>query len=278
MSAVKKETSPKPRRHTVVVPEPSPTHQSRFARICEKAILQERANGDAGIGTLQEKRLHWVIKHYLCDNEDYHEVGLANTRFVSDVRIGNLIFEVQTGDFYPMKKKIEYYLSKTDCDITIVHPIPLVKWISWIDPKTREISPRKRSPQKGRAEDLLPQLYCLIPHLQNPRLHYQLLFLEAEDFRLLNGRRSRDRKKGAEKYERIPLALLGEMELQTPSDFLQFIPAELPSHFTVKQFSTLTGIRGRDAYSAVRALAGLGLFAAADPIGRSMGWERKDIH
>ena len=263
-------------RHSVPVPPPDPIHASRFSRICEAALRRGREQGEAGIGTLMEKRLHSILKHFLCDNEDYHEVGVADTRYVSDVRIGNLIFEVQTGDFFPMKKKIEHYLTKTDCLVTVVHPIPVVKWITWIDPKTREIVSRAKSPQKGRPEDLLPQLYCLRPHLQNPRLRYQLLFLEVEDFRLLDGRRSRDRKKGGTKYDRIPLSLVGEMELNSPADFARFVPDALPTHFTVKQFSELTRIRGVDAYSAVRVLTALGFFEESEKIGRSMGWRRID--
>lgn len=259
---------------TVPIPPADPIHASRFARMCEAAMRKGREQGEAGIGTLQEKRLHQILKHFICDNEDYHEVGVANTRYVSDVRIGNLIFEVQTGDFYPMKQKIAHYLLSTDCVVTVVHPIPVTKWISWIDPKTHEISSRVRSPQKGRPEDLLPRLYCLIPHLQNPRLRYQLLFLEVEDFRILDGRRSRDRKKGSTKYERIPLSLVGEMELNSPDDFAPFIPEGLPEHFTVKEFSGLTKLRGRDAYSAVRVLTAMGFFAQSEKIGRSMGWRR----
>ena len=247
--------------------------QARFNRLCREILVQGYTSGEAGIGTLAEKRLHAVIKRYLCEDEDCHEVGVLNTRYVSDVRIGNEIFEVQTGSFFPMKRKIAYYLEKTDCTVTVVHPIPAVKWVSWIDPETHEIASRSRSPKRGRAEDLLPELYHLLPHLGDPRLRFRVLLMEAEDFRLLNGW-SRDRKRGSVRYERIPLSLLGDVELLSPSDFRVFIPDALPQHFTVKDFSTLTKIRGRDAYSAVRALAALGLFAPADPIGRSMGWRR----
>lgn len=258
------------------LPAADPVHVSRFERMCRAALLQGRSEGEAGIGTLKEKRLHSIIKHFLCDNETYHEVGIADTRYVADVRIGNLIYEVQTGDFYPMRRKIEHYLTKTDCTVTVVHPIPVCKWISWVDPETHEILPRKRSPKRGSPIDLLPQLYSLLPHLQNPRLRYHLLLLEVEDFRLLNGRRSRDRKRGSERYERIPLSLLGELELQSPADFARFVPAELPRVFTVREFSALTGIRGRDAYSAVRVLSALGFFCEGEKRGRSMTWERKE--
>ena len=88
---------------------------------------------------------------------------------------------------------------------------------------------------------------------------------------MLNGW-SKDRKKGSNLYERIPLALLDEIDLNTPDDFRRFLPSALPAHFTVKEFSALTKIRGRKAYSAVRSLAALKVITPAEPIGRSMGW------
>ena len=247
--------------------------RARFARICDEMIREKHTMGESGIGTLGEKRLHLTVKRFLCENEDYHEVGVANTRFVSDVRIGNEIYEVQTGPFYPMRAKLAHYLSHTDCTVTVVHPIAVHRHIAWLDPKTGEISHNSRVPRKGRPEDLLPMLYPLIPLLGNPRLRFRLLMIDAQDFRLLSSR-SRNPKKGAKKYERIPLALLDDLEFCSPQDFAPMIPDSLPSHFTVKIFSDLTKIRGRDAYSAVRVLCALGLFAPADPIGRSMGFVR----
>ena len=60
-----------------------------------------------GIGLLGEKWQHQIIKRYLTEDPGEHEVKLAGTRFVSDVRVGNAIYEVQTGSFAPMKKKLE---------------------------------------------------------------------------------------------------------------------------------------------------------------------------
>ncbi len=247
--------------------------QARFARICREMMRDGHAMGEAGIGSLGEKRLHLIIKRFLCENEDLHEVGVANTRYVSDVRIGDDIFEVQTGAFYPMQKKIAHYLEHTDCTVTVVHPIAERRWVSWIDPKTGDVSEKTRVPRRGRLQDLLPEMYGLLPLLGNARLRFRVLMIEAQDFRTLTNRRN-DRKRGAEKYERIPLALLDDVTFSSPQDFLRFVPDALPAHFTVKMFSDLTKIRGRDAYSAVRVLTALGVFAPAEPIGRSMGFAR----
>ena len=247
-------------------------HKARFDRLCREAASAPRGTGDEGIGTLGEKRMHAIIKRYICEDHIYHEVGVLDTGYVSDVRIGNDIYEVQTGAFYPMKKKIAHYIENTDCTVTVVHPISVTRWVTWVDAKTGEITPRKKSPKRERAIHLLPELYCLLPYLGNERLRFRLLMVEEEDFRTLSGRKD-NRKRGARLYERMPLALLGEIEFCSPNDFSVFLPTDLPSPFTVKDFSQRTGLRGRDAYSAVHVFEKLGLITKTEPIGRAMAFE-----
>ena len=247
-------------------------HKARFDRLCREAASAPRGMGDEGIGTLGEKRMHAILKRYICEDHIYHEVGVLNTGYVSDIRIGNDIYEVQTGAFYPMKKKIAHYLENTDCTVTVVHPISVTRWVTWVDAKTGEITPRKKSPKRERAIHLLPELYCLLPYLGNERLRFRLLMLEEEDFRTLSGRKD-NRKRGARLYERMPLSLLGEIEFSSPADFSVFLPTDLPSPFTVKDFSQKTGLRGRDAYSAVHVLEKLGRITKTEPIGRAMAFE-----
>ncbi len=247
---------------------------ARFSRICQDAMRERRVQGEQGVGTLAEKWQHQIIKRYLSEDPAHHEIPVSSERrFVSDVRIGNDAYEVQTGSFAPMVKKIAYYLESTDLTVTVVHPIAKDRWISWVDSETMEITPRKRSPKHGRPEDLLAELYPLIPFLGHPRLKFRILLLEVHDFKLLSNHKGRG-KQDAQRYERIPLALFDDIPLNTPSDFAKFLPAELGSPFTVKQFSTATKIKGRDAYSAVRALTALGLLSPAEPIGRSMAFEK----
>ena len=245
--------------------------KARFARLCEEAARAARSFGEEGIGTLGEKRMHAVIKRYLCEDHAYHEVGVFDTGFVSDVRIGNDVYEVQTGAFYPMKKKIAHYLECTDCVVTVVHPIAVERTVCWVDPKTGEVSPPARSPKRERPCHLLPELYCLLPYLGNPRLRFRLLMLTERDFRTLTGRRD-NRKRGARLWERMPLSLEGELEFSSPADFAALLPPDLPLHFTVKELSSLTGLRGRDAYSAAHVLEALGVISSADPIGRAMAF------
>ncbi len=247
---------------------------ARFSRICKEAMRERRVQGELGIGTLAEKWLHQIVKRYLSEDPACHEIPVSSERrFVSDVRIGKNAYEVQTGAFAPMAKKIAYYLDSTDLTVTVVHPIAKDRWISWVNGQTAEITPRKRSPKHGRAEDILAELYPLIPFLGHPRLKFRVLLLEVHDFKLLSDRAGRA-KQDARRYERIPLSLLEEIPLDTPTDFARFLPVELRSPFTVKQFSQATKIKGRDAYSAVRALTALGLLSPTEPIGRSMAFQK----
>lgn len=249
-------------------------HKARFDRLCREVASAPRANGEEGIGTLGEKRMHAIIKRYIYEDHACHEVGVFNTGYVSDVRIGDDVYEVQTGAFYPMKKKIAHYIENTSCTVTVVHPISVERWVTWVDAKTGEVTPRKRSPKRERAIHLLPELYCLLPYLGDERLRFCLLMIEEEDFRTLSGRKD-NRKRGARLYERMPLSLFGEIEFSAPEDFAVFLPNDMPSPFTVKDFSQKMGLRGRDAYSAVHVLEKLGLITKTEPIGRAMAFKIK---
>ncbi len=261
----------KPRPWRVEPLPPDPAHKARFDRLCTDALREHHIMGEAGIGTLGEKRLHSLIKRFLCEDSDYHEVGVANTRFVADVWVGDEILEVQTGPFYPMQKKIAHYMEKTEHTVTVVHPILWDRTLSWVDLKRGTVEPARRAP-KEYTEALLPELYCLIPYLNNPRLRVRLLYLEARDFKtreLLKGRR-----RSVRRFDCLPLSLLGERLFASPEDYACFVPPELPDRFTVSDYSEHTGVRGRDAYSAVRVLSALGLLRESGKEGRAMAFEK----
>lgn len=230
-------------------------------RISRAAMLERREELRDGIGLLAEKWQHQIVKRYLSEDPTEHEVKLDGTRFVSDVRVGNAIYEVQTGSFAPMKKKLERYLSDPALTVTVVHPLPAVRYLAWIDPRTEEIGTARRVAGKRDPKLLLPQLYPLIPllpYLGEGRLSFRLLLLEVRDFKLLDGR-TRDRRGGATRLERIPTGLVEDRTFATAADFAALLPETLQKEMTVAEFSRAVGLRGIDAYSAVRVLIALGV-------------------
>ena len=182
-----------------------PSDQIRFERVCREILLADRER--EGIGTLNEKKLHTMLKFFVCDDKSCHEIKLDSLvpdesedpsenkktkkrrNFVADVLCDCDIFEIQTGHLYPLKDKIEFYLEQTEYNVTIIHPLAVKKHINYIDPKDGTVTRRVPSPKKEYPRDMLPELYSLLPYLGNRRLHARALLFEVEEFRLQSGRR-----------------------------------------------------------------------------------------
>ena len=282
----------------------SPAEALRFAAIADEVITSPKYRpsgrrarcGEAEgphIGTLREKRLHAAIKLYLCPDEACHERPVSDLlaeaaedggkkrHMVADVLVDGQILEVQTGGFFPLREKVAWYLTHTPCGVTVVHPIPSVRYLSWIDPNDGSIISRRRSPKRGRVRDVAKELYWLSDFIGNPRFSLRLLLMELEEYRMADGW-SRDGKRGSNRYERFPTALLGDVTLTSSEDYADyFLPAALASLdgegkyplFTAAEYAKLTGIRGKATYSMIHLLERLGLIGETEErVGRSRGY------
>ena len=213
-------------------------NQASFERAREKIIGKNRLR--QGIGTLSEKTLHAVLKNYYAPDEDMHEIPIEN--YVADIFTGTEIIEVQTRAMNRMRKKLDAFLPLYP--VTIVYPIPREKWLYWIDDKTGEVSKKRKSPKRGNVYEAFVALYKIRPYLSHPNLRLRLDLIDMEEYRLLNGW-SHDRKKGSERYDRIPTAFTEEICIDCVRDYMQLIPFELPEQFTVKDFAKQTKIPAR---------------------------------
>jgi len=241
-----------------------------FSRLCYEAAAN-RITRDGGINTMGEKRLHQVLKRYYEPDETRHEQKVG--RHIADILRGGEIVEIQTSGLYPLKAKIAAYMADTDYRVTVVHPILARKWVTWIDPETGDMSKRNRSPQKGSLLGELGELIYFTEYLSTGRLRFVFPHLEVSDFRLLDGW-SRDRKRGSTRYERVPMALLGEDVLSTPADFSALIPPDLPDPFTARLFARAARIASRPSYAAIKVLCSVGVLAPGEKVGRSQTWLR----
>jgi hypothetical protein len=200
---------------------------------------------------------------------------------VADILTEGHIMEVQTGGFFPLREKIGWYLTHTPCRVTVVHPIPAVKYLSWIDPADGSILSRHKSPKRGRVKDVAKELYWLSDYIGDPRFAVRLLLLELEEYRLADGW-SRDKKRGSNRYERFPTALLGDVTLWTPADYAAcFLPPALSSPdaegnypvFTAAAYAKATGVRGKATYSTIHLLERLGVVRECEEkVGRASAW------
>lgn len=115
----------------------------RFEEIKNRIVGTERAR--VGIGTLQEKTIHAVLKDYYAPDIAMQEVPVGG--FVADICTGTEIIEIQTAHFDNMRKKLDCFLA--DYPVTVVYPIPQIKYLIWVDVETGECSKPRKSTVKG---------------------------------------------------------------------------------------------------------------------------------
>lgn len=275
--------------------EPSLAEKLHFERIAREVsampwhISAHSPTADENaplIGTLAEKRLHAIIKRYLCEDVTTHEIPVRDirtaddapsTKMVADVLVDDHVYEVQTGSFYPLKKKLRWYLDHTDCHVTVVHPMAGIKYLSWIDPASGQVVSRNKYNKRGRVKDVAKELYWLAEFIGNPQFSLRLLLLEIEEYRFLDGY-GKEKKFRAGKYERIPTALLGDVRLYEPEDYaFYFLPESIGDEpFTAAQYAKASGIRGKATYSMLHLMVKLDLLSEGEKLGRSMTFLRNN--
>ena len=224
-----------------------------------------------GIGTLAEKSLHAILKNYYEPNEDRQEIPIEN--YVADIFADGEIIEIQTRQFDKMRGKLAAFLPLYP--VTIVYPIPHEKWLIWIDEESGSLSKKRKSPRKGNPYLVFPELYKIKAYLKAPNPRLRLVLLDVEEYKLLNGW-SKDRKKGASRYDRIPTELVREIELDCPQDFLQFVPFELEGAFTSKEFAAAARIPLSLAQTVLNILYHVEAVARVGKRGRLYLYEAKE--
>lgn len=224
--------------------------REQFHSSCKEILEKERIR--LGIGTLSEKTVHAVLKRYLVPDEACHEIKCG--RYVADILCEGEIMEIQTAGFNRLRSKLEEFLKEKD--VTVVYPIPHRKWLIWIDEETGEFSEKRRSPKVGSYYEAFYELYKIKMFLKHPNLHFRLILLDVEEYRLLNGY-SQDKKRGSKRYDRIPVELVEDKFLNCAEDFMELVPKELCQPFTVKMFQKATKLSPKKAGVAINVLAHL---------------------
>ncbi len=226
-----------------------------------------------GIGTLGEGALHRILKNALEPNEDFHEVKYLGS--VADIKNALGVTEIQTTSFQNLKPKLKKFLKETP--VTVVYPIPHIKYVKWIDTETGKTNKRNRSPKKATVIDGVRELYKIKDFLLDDNFTLKVIYLEVEDYKMLNGY-DKTKKRGAEKVDRIPLSIIEEFEFNSENDYLSLLPNNLSERFTVKQLAKIIKRKSSLAYTLIRLLMHIGLVSHVDTVGREFVYSvNKDL-
>lgn len=205
-------------------------NQNQFLTSCEKVINAEVTR--EGIGTLSEKTLHAVLKNYFEPDQNYHEIKVG--KHYADIYNENGIIEIQTKQFNKLRNKLEVFLK--DYRVTVVYPIPYEKMLYWVDEETGEVSKGRKSPKRGSAYAIFPELYKIKSVLNHTNIRFCIALVNIEEYRFLNGW-SKDRKKGSSCNDRIPTMLVEEIYIDSKEAYRRFIPDSLPEQFDSREFA-----------------------------------------
>ena len=234
--------------------------RERFAYALEQVVGKDHVRD--GIGTLSEKTVHAVLKYYYEPDSSHHEIQLEKS--VADIFTGDEVIEIQTRALYRLKPKLDKFLPFYP--VTVVYPISYDKWVCWINEETGEITQKRKSPKKGNPYLAFKELYTIRNFLQDPNFHVRLVLMDMEEYRILNGW-SKDKKRGGERFDRLPLRLEDEVVLDSARDYLQLLPLELAEEFTSADFAKLVKIPRQLAGTVLLVLWQLGLVERVGKVG-----------
>lgn len=241
--------------------------QSLFEAACERIIDKERERRQ--IGVLSEKTVHAVLKNYLEPDTSYHEIRIDG--FFADIAREDEIIEIQTRNFNALRRKLEVFLERGF--VTVVYPIPYIKWMCWLDEETGEISSPRKSPKKGSAYDAFYELYKIKEYLTHPNLRIHIILMNLEETRVLNGW-SYDKKRGSTRYDRIPQEIVEEIYIDSANDYQRLVPETLPENFTSADYRKVSRLTPSRATTALHVLNHVGAVTRIGKSGRSFLYKR----
>lgn len=211
-----------------------------------------------------EMTLHASIKEWYASPGDQIEVEVDG--YVIDIVRGDTLIEIQTRNFSALKTKLSDL--STFHRVRLVHPISQVKWIVRID-KKEEIISRRRSPKKGRIEDLFHEL-VYIPNLPlNPSFSVEVLLIQSEEV-LIDDNRGSWRRGRWSIHNRRLLKVVGRKTFSTPKDYLKLLPEALPGNFTTKALAGALNLRHSLAQKMTYCLRHIGVIEVTGKQGRML--------
>lgn len=164
-----------------------------------------------GIGLLNEKPLHASLKQWYARTGDRFEVTVDG--YVIDIVRDDLLIEIQTSNFSSIKSKLAELVRRHR--VRLVHPIVQEKWIV-------RGSNRRKSPKKGRIEDLFGELVSIPQLLLNPNFSLEVLMIRGEEVRRYEAKR-RVRRGWLIEGRRL-LDVLDQRSFGQSADWLHFLP------------------------------------------------------
>jgi hypothetical protein len=208
---------------------------------------------------MPERGLHAELKAWLRRPGDLVEGTVWGYR--ADIIRGDLLLEIQTGNFPQIRAKLAKLLK--GYRVRLVYPVPERRWvIREVDGKRQ----RRVSPRVGRVEEVFNELvYCPTLPLES-NFSLEVLLVHSDEAQAV-----RWRGKKRTRYtvtERHLVKVVSSTVFEKPGDYLKLIP-DMHGAFTARQLSKTAKLRITLARRMVYCLAKMGMLEEVGSVARA---------
>ena len=184
-----------------------------------------------GIGELNEGPLHATLKSYYAANGGAVEVPMEG--YVADAVRGGIIYEVQTGSFSGLQRKLSHLV--TLGPVVLVHPIASNSTIVKVD-ESGEIISRRKSPKHGELINIVGQLVYIPQLINEPNLSVEVVLTDEEEIRTYDPNKRRGRG-GWRVQARVLKDIVDSKRIGGVAELWDFVGDELKEPFTTKELA-----------------------------------------
>lgn len=189
-----------------------------------------------GIGSLNESSLHLAIKDWYSKPGDRFEVKVDGS--VIDIVRGPLLIEIQTRNFSGIRRKLEKLIDHHK--ILLLYPISALTWIIRVS-ESGQVLGKRKSPKRGKLVHIFDELLHIPEIINHPNFTLEVLMIRMEEVRCDDGKGSW-RRKGVSIKDRRLLKVIESHRFTRSQDFLRFLPDDLETPFTNKDFAKAAGM------------------------------------
>ena len=227
-------------------------------------VATSRHGETPAIGTLNEGALHAQLKDWYRRRGDRIEQLVDG--FVIDLARDNLLVEIQTGSFAPLRRKLDLLTQRHR--VRLVAPVPLVRTIIRLSDEGEVLSTR-RSPRRGRAEDIFNRLVSIPSLLCRSRFELELILTHQEELRVYRQGRA-FRRHGWVVIGRRLVSVERCLRIASPCDAADLLPPGLPLLFDTADLAKAAGIERRLAQQMTYCLRAMGVLDTAGKRGNAL--------
>lgn len=239
------------------------TDSERFRDICR--LVCENGRRREGIGTLGEKTVHYALKLFFEEREEFREVPVG--KYVADIKNESGICEIQTSCFSAVRLKLEAYLSQYN--VNIIFPVIADKRVIRISEVSGEVVKEYKSPKHEKPYGIFKELLYLGESLYSPKLSFTIVSLAADE--ILYDRTNTGRRRGvSDKIDKLPRELIDIVHFDSVYEMGSILPFNDGDEVTADAVYKALHAKGRNGWAAVKVMEEIGFLSRIGKKGRKI--------